>query len=110
MPTIQGIGGVGKTQVALEYAHRFKEDYDVVWWLNCEPPQYVDASLVDLGKRLREVFEASVPEEGGVGRGRQAGSAVPERAGGRALAPHLRQRGGHRGHRATAARAAAGTS
>ena len=66
MPTIQGIGGVGKTQVALEYAHRFKEDYDVVWWLNCEPPQYIDASLVDLGKRLREVFGASVPEEGGV--------------------------------------------
>ena len=64
-PTIQGIGGVGKTQVALEYAHRFKEDYDVVWWLNCEPPQYVDASLVDLGKQLREVFKASVPEEGG---------------------------------------------
>ena len=65
MPTIRGIGGVGKTQVALEYAHRFKEDYDVVWWLNCDPPQYVDASLVDLGKQLREVFEASVPEEGG---------------------------------------------
>jgi tetratricopeptide (TPR) repeat protein len=65
MPTIRGIGGVGKTQVALEYAHRFKEDYDVVWWLNCEPPQYVDASLVDLGKQLRAVFGASVPEEGG---------------------------------------------
>jgi tetratricopeptide (TPR) repeat protein len=65
VPTIRGIGGVGKTQVALEYAHRFKEDYDVVWWLNCEPPQYVDASLVDLGKQLREVFAASVPEEGG---------------------------------------------
>ena len=65
-PTTRGIGGVGKTQVALEYAHRFKEDYDVVWWLNCDPPQYVDASLVDLGKQLREVFGASVPEEGGM--------------------------------------------
>ena len=63
---IRGLGGVGKTQVALEYAHRFKDDYDVVWWLNCDPPQYIDASLVDLGKRLREVFEAGVPEEGGV--------------------------------------------
>ena len=52
--------------MALEYAHRFKDDYDIVWWLNCDPPQYIDASLVDLGKRLRNVFGASVPEEGGV--------------------------------------------
>ena len=63
---IRGLGGVGKTQVALEYAHRFKDDYDIVWWLSCDPPQYIDASLVDLGKRLREMFGASVPEEGGV--------------------------------------------
>ena len=64
---IRGLGGVGKTQVALEYAHRFKEDYDIVWWLNCDPSQYVDASLVDLGRKLREIFGASLPEQGGVG-------------------------------------------
>jgi tetratricopeptide (TPR) repeat protein len=64
--TVLGLGGVGKTQVALEYAHRFKADYDVVWWLNCDQPQYIDASLADLGTRLRERLGASVPEEGGV--------------------------------------------
>jgi MinD-like ATPase involved in chromosome partitioning or flagellar assembly len=64
--TIQGLGGVGKTQVALEYAHRFKADYDVIWWMNCGQSQYVDASLADLGNRMREVFNASVSEEGGV--------------------------------------------
>jgi hypothetical protein len=64
--TIQGLGGVGKTQVALEYVHRFKADYDVIWWMNCGQSQYVDASLADLGKRMREIFNASLPEEGSV--------------------------------------------
>jgi tetratricopeptide (TPR) repeat protein len=64
--TLQGLGGVGKTQVALEYVHRFQADYDLVWWMNCGQPQYIDASLNDLGKELREVFGASLPEDGSV--------------------------------------------
>ena len=51
---LQGLGGIGKTQVALEYVHRFKTDYDLIWWLNCEQPALVDASLTDLGERLRD--------------------------------------------------------
>jgi tetratricopeptide (TPR) repeat protein len=64
--TLQGLGGVGKTQLALEYAHRFQADYDLIWWLNCNQPQYVEASLADLGKRLREVFGANLPEDASV--------------------------------------------
>jgi MinD-like ATPase involved in chromosome partitioning or flagellar assembly len=62
--TIRGRSGVGKTQVALEYAHRFKADYDIIWWMNCGQPQYVDASLADLRQEMQAAFNASLPEEG----------------------------------------------
>jgi MinD-like ATPase involved in chromosome partitioning or flagellar assembly/tetratricopeptide (TPR) repeat protein len=62
---IEGLSGLGKTQVALEYAHRFRLDYDVIWWMNCAQSQYIDASLVDLANEMRKTFQANLPEGNG---------------------------------------------
>jgi tetratricopeptide (TPR) repeat protein len=64
--TLQGLGGVGKTQIALEYAHRFKTDYDLVWWLDCGQPQFIDASLADLAIQMQTAFGISTPANANV--------------------------------------------
>lgn len=50
---IFGLGGVGKTALANEYAHRFRDDYEVVWWIPAEDPADIRRSLVDLSGKLR---------------------------------------------------------
>jgi hypothetical protein len=49
---IHGLGGVGKTELALEYAHRFASDYDVAWWVPAEQPASATAALAALAGRL----------------------------------------------------------
>jgi tetratricopeptide (TPR) repeat protein len=50
---ITGSGGIGKTQVALEYTTRFLPAYDLIWWLDGSDAQTVGAGLTRLAERLR---------------------------------------------------------
>jgi len=50
---LAGMGGVGKTQLAAEYAYRFASAYDAVWWIAAEQAgligEQVAALATDLG-------------------------------------------------------------
>jgi cellulose biosynthesis protein BcsQ len=49
---LYGLGGVGKTQLAQEYAHRFMADYDLVWWVPSERAEEISLSLAELARRM----------------------------------------------------------
>ncbi|WP_431918758.1 FxSxx-COOH system tetratricopeptide repeat protein [Micromonospora wenchangensis] len=50
--TLTGGAGVGKSEIAREFAHRFAYDYDVVWWIPAQDRETIQAALGELAKEL----------------------------------------------------------
>ena len=49
---LHGLGGVGKTQLAIEYAYRHAAEYQVVWWIPADQNALVRSNLAALAPRL----------------------------------------------------------
>ncbi|WP_151485149.1 tetratricopeptide repeat protein, partial [Streptomyces albicerus] len=51
--TLHGLGGVGKTTLALHYAHDHAGAYRLVWWIRADTPELIEAGFAALAVRLR---------------------------------------------------------
>lgn len=57
---LHGLGGIGKTQLAIAYAKRHKDDYSAIFWLNIRDEDSLKLSFVQVAKQiLREHPSAS---------------------------------------------------
>jgi tetratricopeptide (TPR) repeat protein len=49
---ISGLGGIGKTQTAVEYSYRFRSDYRYIFWIRAETEVVLQTGFVEIAKLL----------------------------------------------------------
>ena len=49
---ISGLGGIGKTQIALEYAHRYRDHYQAIFWVNASTREALNTDFAALAASL----------------------------------------------------------
>ena len=57
---IQGLSGIGKTQLAIEYARRYASEYDLIWWIACETIEQASTGMIQL-EQLFAIDNLPVP-------------------------------------------------
>lgn len=50
---LHGLGGIGKTQIALEYAYRYMLEYSAIFWLRAETVESILSSMLHIAETLQ---------------------------------------------------------
>jgi tetratricopeptide (TPR) repeat protein len=60
---IHGLGGLGKSSLAVHYAHRYSNDYAGVWWTSAESRDVLINNLADLARLLDPGIASNIDSE-----------------------------------------------
>ncbi|OQO00719.1 hypothetical protein B0A48_13210 [Cryoendolithus antarcticus] len=60
---LHGLGGVGKTLIALKYFHEHRSDYDAAFWLEAEQDWSLEASFTRIAEKLKLATRMSSESE-----------------------------------------------
>ncbi len=61
-PAISGLGGIGKTQTAIEYAHQHRDDYSHILWIHSATQQEIISDFLQLAATLN-LPEKNAPDQ-----------------------------------------------
>ena len=61
--SVTGLGGVGKTAIALEYAYRYSHEYETIWWVNAESSSNAVIDYRDFAIQKRIITNDARPDE-----------------------------------------------
>jgi hypothetical protein len=63
---VLGLGGVGKSELALQYAHRHRGEYRLVWWIDADGTDQIRAGLAALAQALTCGIDSVAAEQASV--------------------------------------------
>ena len=53
---LHGLGGIGKTQLAIQYAYIHQKDYTSVWWVNASTMQTISEGFLGIAQQLLSYY------------------------------------------------------
>jgi hypothetical protein len=57
--TLHGLGGIGKTQLTIEYIRRHKEKYTAIFWLNANDQDSLKLSFRDIAQQVLKYYPST---------------------------------------------------